>query len=128
MILQKCRATNGGFKMKYLCLCGEKIETLICSWTTDRYYPRPVLATCWLFCQDCGEKEHQKDIEHSRGRYDPYIDKIFYIGLTAFTKEIAVKQILAQIIPKLNNLYLPATDLKKALSRIKKIKDGSATI
>ena len=113
--------------MKYFCYCGKEIKFLVCSWDQGLYYGRPVLVTIHLLCQDHGIKMHTLNVEHSSQRYikSKYIDKIFNIYLNASTKEIAVRQILAQVIPKLDKLYLPKTDLKKAISQIKKVKNGS---
>lgn len=108
---------------KYLCNCGEEIKTLVCSWDQGQYYGRPVLATIYILCPNCGLKQNSLNIEHSSQRYSEskYIDRIFNIYLNASTKEIAVKQILAQVIPKLGKLYLPKTDLKRCLSNIRRV-------
>lgn len=108
---------------KYLCHCGEEIKTLVCSWDQGQYYGRPVLATSGLYCLIHGEREHQSNLNHSNGRVESakYIDKIFYINLSSSTKEIALKHLLAQVIPQLDKLYLPKTDLRKCLSLIKKV-------
>jgi len=115
--------------MKYLCHCGKEISILILGWQQYKNAHsgdiRPLCIYCKLYCQDCGKEEHELLTNDLNGWID-----VFHIHLSTATKERALTQLWIQILSSdsydsIKGYYLPKTDLKKALSQIRKVNDAS---
>ncbi|SRR5258708_641860 len=100
--------------MEWLCGCGKPVTTLELLWkwrdaaAIGQRKGRFVCYGCRIGCGDCVH-------EHGDPEY-----QYFPLRLTARTKQDLVGQILAEVVGKGPQGYLPRNDLQKALRSIRK--------
>lgn len=99
---------------EWLCPCGESEPTvmrILPVWSPGAR--RSVVYDLNIFCSECAQKDWDEMADyHRRGSHQD-----FPIRLTCSTKEMLVKQILAQAIGKAT-CYIPKTDIREALCRV----------
>lgn len=93
---------------KFNCYCGKKADTLFTMFDlVASHLNRPLCLDCKLLC-----KEHAEELSKEHGKYFYFI---YPVSLTAQTRDMLVKQIIAQTIKRLPG-YLPKTDIRRALT------------